>query len=217
MKSSSWSLLGILVLTGFISTVASAQQNSLIPPQWMGQGADNASAQGATSSPIVPLSGRGTATLDLVHSHSGACAGVTCTASTCECDVLSGSVTTTRLGKSSLNLNVTSDDTDSFGDGNGSCFPGTGAGTICNAHSCFGIFTTGTICTGIVSQTSTTSEIDLNANETFYIVKSTSTGAFAGSSGGGNLQIIDDVQLVSSSVVSNSGYTSLSGVLQVRP
>jgi hypothetical protein len=185
----------------------------------------SAAMASSPSSPITGISGMGTGAIDLVHSGSGICPGsfATCNSGSdsCECDIFKGTVSVQKLGpKSLLTLNITTDDSRSTLNGNGTCFPGTGAGTICNnaGTSCLGIFVEGSICTGtVILVSSTTGEIDFDANETFYIVKSASTGSVAGSSGGGNLQIADDLQVTSGSITSNSGYTTLSGAFQLHP
>ena len=91
---------------------------------------------------------------------------------------------------------------------------------VCNAAatSCLAIFMEGSICTGIVSETSsTTGDVNYDAEEVFYIVPSTSTGSVAGGSGGGSLQIIDDVKVVSSTISSNAGYSVFNGSMQAHP
>lgn len=65
----------------------------------------------------------------------------------------------------------------------------------------------------------TTTESTLNASEIFYIQPATGTGKFAGSSGGGNLAIANDLVLNSSNstVISNTGYASMAGTFQKKP
>jgi hypothetical protein len=183
----------------------------------------SAIAPASPPSPITSLSARGTVTLDFTDSHTGVCsdAAVACSGSdTCECDIFKGAVTMPKLGKSNLTLNITTDDTTGKTNGSGSCFSGTGHGTMCNAAatSCIAIFVEGAICTGIVSETSTTTgDVNYDAEEVFYIIPATSTGSAAGGSGGGTLQIIDDVKVVSSTIASNAGYSVFNGAMQTHP
>ncbi|HVC44307.1 MAG TPA: hypothetical protein VND20_05775 [Candidatus Binataceae bacterium] len=174
----------------------------------------------AAPSAITPFNGRGNVVYNPTASVPGSCADsvLPCNTTTCECDNFSGPVTVPSLGKSTLVLNITTANTSSVQNGTGECLPGTGHGTICNNTSCMGIFVAGSICTGIVSETSpTTGKVALGANENYLIDPDTSTGSVAGASGGGSLQISNDISVVSSVISSINGYASINGVFQKHP
>lgn len=214
-------LIGTALMLVVGTGISFAQNATLVPPGLLGS-AQPAIANSPKSSPIIAFTANGTSTINLTDTHTGACFGVTCSSSdTCECDVFNGSLTATALGKSSLVLNVTTDDTSGTSNGNNSsdCFPGTGSGTLCNAGgACIGLQTAGTICTSQIAETASTTESTLNANEIFYVQPATGTGKFAGSSGGGNLAIVDDLVINgSSTVISNTGYASMAGAFQKKP
>lgn len=174
------------------------------------------------SSAITPLSARGTAALNFTTSKTGACpdSAVACNASSghCECDIFNGVVTLPKIGKGNLTLNLTTDDDDGGPNGTGSCFPGTGHGTICNGGSCLGLFVEGQLCTGILSEPDPSNGVVVvDANEVFYIDPATSTGKAAGASGGGNLAIANAVTVVNSKIASSTGYATLNGAFQAKP
>ena len=174
----------------------------------------------AASSGITSFSGRGTGVLNLVATHLGVCSDslVACNVAQCECDVFGGTVTVPKLGSSTLSLNITTSDSTLFSNGIGQCFPGSGHGTICHGSSCLGILAAGTICTTIISEIdSNNGEAAFEAIENFYIVKGASTGSVAGASGGGSLQITDDIPVVSSVIGTPTGYATLNGALQLHP
>lgn len=197
---------GVLDLGGAVSQSASAP----------------APMKAGGSSALTPLSGRGTAALDFANTHQGVCASspVPCGASSgdCECDIFTGQVTLPKVGKSNLTLNVTTDKNDAVRNGNGTCFAGTGQGTICNGGSCVGLQVEGFLCIGVLTGTDPSNEeVIVDANEVFYIVPSTSTGKVAGASGGGSLVISNDVKIANAKVSSNTGYATLNGTFQAKP
>ena len=174
----------------------------------------------AASSAIGSLSGRGTGVLSLVASHSGVCSDsvVPCNVATCECDIFNGTVTVSKLGSSTLTLNISSSDSTGFSNGIGSCFPGSGHGTICHGSSCLGILVEGSLCTSVISQIDVNNrDVSIAANESLYIVKGASTGSVAGASGGGSLQINDEVPIVGGVIGTPTGYATLNGALQLHP
>jgi hypothetical protein len=232
MRGKSYRLLAItgyfIIAAAFLIASKAAAAGIIDQLGEFGVKPGSATSAGATApasppSPITSLSARGTAALDVVDSHSGVCsdAVVPCSGSdTCECNIFKGTVTLPKPGKSNLTLNITTDDTAGTNDGSGSCFPGTGHGTVCNiaGTSCLSIFVAGKICTGVVSETSsTTGDVNFDADEIFYIVPSTSTGTVAGGSGGGSLEIIDDIKIVSSVITSIAGYSVFNGSMQAHP
>lgn len=196
-----------------------AESATLVPKHLLGQAASSASSS-AASSAIGPFTAKGNGTIDLTNTHSGPCAGIACTASAshCECDILNAKVTGTGIGNSSLVLNVTTDDDEGTLDGNGSCFPGTAYGTLCNASgACLGVQSAGTLCTSVIINPAVSVELTYNLNHVYYFQPEKGTGKFAGSSGGGNLAIALDLRLVGSTIAKNTGYTFIAGTFQKKP
>jgi hypothetical protein len=196
--------------------ISFAQTATVVPPGLLGS-TQSSAATSSVSSPITPFAATGMANVNFTASKAGACSGITCTTGhTCECDVFNGNLTVTATGaKKTLLLNITTDDTAGTSDGNGSCFPGTGYGTLCNlAGKCLGLQTAGNICTSKIANPSVTAELTFNLNEIYYLQPEASTGKFAGFSGGGSLAIANDLQGMGSTITKNVGYASMLGTLQ---
>jgi hypothetical protein len=214
-------VIGVSLMFVVSAGISFAQTATLLPPELLGS-AQSREAVTSASSGIASFTAKGTANVNLISSHGGACLGITCTAGDgCECDIINGNLTATVAGKSILLLNITTDDSARANDGNGTsgCFPGTGFGTLCNASgSCLGLQTAGKICTSTIVNPAVTTEVSFNVNEIYYIQPETGTGKFAGSSGGGNLAIAVDLQINGTTTVTkNAGYASMVGTFQQKP
>src|SRR5579859_223529 len=130
---------GFAAATMLFAVAGAARAGVLDELGRFGVKADSAAPAQAASVPLVtsaitPFGGRGTGVISLAGSHAGVCSDsvVACNVTTCECDALIGTVTVSKLGSSTLSLNITTSDSTSYANGISSCFPGTGHGTICH-------------------------------------------------------------------------------------